>query len=144
MTYLLPVHLAATCAMVGLIWFIQTNHYPLFRLVGADRYIDYQAEHTTRTTWVVAPVMALEALTSLAVLIVTPAGVTRASSLAAFALLAAIWLSTGFVQVPLHRRLLTGFDDSTHRRLVASNWLRTVTWTIRGSIAVSWSVNGVA
>jgi hypothetical protein len=51
-------------------------------------------------------------------------------------LLAVIWLSTFFAQVPLHARLAKGFDAVTHRRLVLSNWLRTAAWTGRGILAL--------
>jgi hypothetical protein len=47
-------------------------------------------------------------------------------------LLAAIWLSTFGLQVPLHRRLELGFDDDAHAALVRTNWIRTLAWTARG------------
>jgi len=34
-TALLSIHLFATAGMVGLIWFVQVVHYPLFSRVGA-------------------------------------------------------------------------------------------------------------
>jgi hypothetical protein len=40
------VHLAATAAMVGLIWFVQVVHYPLFASVGADEFVAYENAHT--------------------------------------------------------------------------------------------------
>jgi hypothetical protein len=36
------------------------------------------------------------------------------------------------LQVPLHQKLSSGFDAAVHRRLVATNWWRTVGWTLRG------------
>ena len=51
-------------------------------------------------------------------------------------LLAVIWLSTALIQVPLHQRLGGGFDAEVHSRLVTSNWIRTVAWTLRGLLAV--------
>ena len=50
-------------------------------------------------------------------------------------LLAVAWVSTGLWQVPAHRRLAGGFDAVTHRRLVRTNWVRTVAWSARGIIA---------
>lgn len=47
-----------------------------------------------------------------------------------------IWLSTALLQVPLHRALLPGFDPAKIHRLVRSNWLRTVAWTLRSGIAL--------
>ena len=33
--------------------------------------------------------------------------------------------------LPLHDRLCVAFDAELHRRLVLSNWIRTVLWTFR-------------
>jgi hypothetical protein len=57
--------------------------------------------------------------------------------LLATVLLALIWLSTAVVQVPLHQSLAARYDDSTLRRLVRSNWLRTMAWTARG-LLLGW------
>jgi len=46
-------------------------------------------------------------------------------------------VSTGFWQVPAHRRLEGGFDVATHRRLVQTNWVRTVAWSARAVIALA-------
>ncbi len=45
---LLTSHLVATAAMVGLIWFVQVVHYPLFAAVGSGGF----AECLVRTNWV--------------------------------------------------------------------------------------------
>ena len=57
-------------------------------------------------------------------------------------LVGVIWLSTIFVQAPLHGRLGGGFDAGLHRRLVVSNWVRTVAWALRG-LLVLWMVHHV-
>jgi hypothetical protein len=49
-------------------------------------------------------------------------------------LLVAIWLSTMLLQVPEHGRLSAGYVADAHRRLVATNWIRTVAWTLRSAI----------
>lgn len=133
----LLVQAAATWALVGLIWTIQVVHYPLFDGVHPARYAAWQRRHMTRITIVVAPLMLAEALTAaLALFLVLTRGPTDlvAVSLLGVVLLAAIWLSTAFVQAPLHGRLTEGFDASRHRRLVRSNWTRTALWTVRGAL----------
>ncbi|HEX2205610.1 MAG TPA: hypothetical protein VHG91_20025 [Longimicrobium sp.] len=50
-----------------------------------------------------------------------------------------VWLSTALLQVPMHGRLERGFDAAAHRRLVATNWVRTVAWTARG-VLLLWSM----
>ena len=55
-------------------------------------------------------------------------------------LLAAIWVTTALVQVPLHRRLSEGYDASSGRRLVTTNWLRTALWSGRGLLVAGMVV----
>lgn len=138
-TEILLVHAGATLYMTGLIWFVQVVHYPLFRLVGEGPFRAYSREHQTRTTWVVAPVMVLEAATALALVLRLSSGTERLAAWIGLALLAAIWLSTALIQVPLHRRLLNGYGERFIGQLVHSNWFRTFGWTLRAALAL-WLV----
>jgi len=135
---LLAAHAFATLAMTGLIWFVQIVHYPLFARVGPDSFPSYHAAHTTRTGYVVIPLMLLEASTAAAIALLPASGVPRAQAWIGAALLAVAWASTFLVQVPLHRRLSSGFDDGAIRRLTATNWTRTIAWTARGLLALGW------
>jgi hypothetical protein len=132
-TALLLVHAGATVAMAGLAWFVQLVHYPLFAQVGRDGFARYEAEHTRRTTWLVAPLMLAEAASTLVLLVADPSTLTVVGA----ALLGVVWLSTALVQVPLHGRLQRGFDADAHRRLVRSNAVRTAAWTGRAVIALA-------
>ena len=80
--------------------------------------------------------MITEAATALALVAAPPFGLARAPLWLGLLLLAVIWLSTGLVQVPLHRLLGKGRDGAAIRRLVTSNWLRTIAWTSRGALAL--------
>ena len=135
---LIPMaHASATWFMVGLIWFVQIVHYPLMGAVPANSFSAYARTHQRRTTWVVGPVMFFE--TSFALLLVwLPNGEFMDMTLrwTGLALLALIWASTFLLQVPLHAKLATGFDRTNWKRLVASNWLRTIAWSVRGIIAL--------
>lgn len=135
-TFLLSVHAAATLFMVGVIWFVQVVHYPLMARVPPGAFVAYELEHTRRTGWVVAPVMVVELASALAVTWLEFGSPCRWPAVAGALLLTVIWLSTFAIQVPLHERLCRGFDVELHRRLVASNWIRTVAWTLRGGIAL--------
>ena len=57
-------------------------------------------------------------------------------TLAGVALLAVIWISTALFQIPLHNALSAGFDPAVHARLVHTNWIRTIAWTVRGVLAL--------
>lgn len=132
----LLLHCAATLAMVGLIWFVQVVHYPLFSSVGQSPFPEYERLHQKRTTLVVAPLMLIEALTATLILTTDLSPSARDLAWIGWVLLVLIWLSTAFLQVPLHRRLAEGYDPLAVRRLVRTNWLRTIAWTLRGFIAV--------
>ena len=133
---LLLVHAAATLSMVGLIWFVQVVHYPLFGKVGGSGFREYELAHQHRTTLVVAPLMLVEALTAGLLIWLRPAFLPAAAVLWGGGLVAFLWLSTFFWQVPAHERLAKSFDSATHRSLVRSNWVRTAAWTVRGLLAV--------
>lgn len=130
---LLLVHAATTLFMVGVIWFVQSVHYPLFEGVGEDRFSAYECQHARRTGWVVAMPMLAELATAIA-LAWRLGGALAWSGLV---LLMVIWLSTWLWQVPAHRRLENGFDAATHRRLVRTNWVRTIAWSARGILALA-------
>lgn len=122
--------------MTGLIWFVQVVHYPLFRFGDRQRFREFAASHQARTTVVVAPLMLVEAATAL--LLLSPlVDAPLAPALVGAVLLAIIWLSTALLQVPMHRRLLDGYSAHVARRLVGSNWVRTLAWTARAYIALS-------
>lgn len=137
---LLGVHLAATAAMVGLIWFVQLVHYPLFTGVGEDRFVAYEQRHTRQTSFVVGPLMGLEGVTALLLAAAPPDGLSRTLPLVGLALLAVIHTSTVTLQVPMHTALGTGYSDDVVRRLVRTNWIRTIGWTARSVVAVSMLV----
>ena len=132
--------------MTGLIWLIQLVHYPLFAEVGPANYKVYQQQHMRRITWIVLPVMLVELATgalltynaytgelnlslTTGVLSVVPEG--ESFFLLNFVGIVLIWLSTVLLQVPAHKDLLAGFDLAAQRRLVYTNWIRTILWTIR-------------
>ncbi|HST60718.1 MAG TPA: hypothetical protein VLK84_18605 [Longimicrobium sp.] len=135
--WIVILHLASTGVMIGIIWFVQVVHYPLMALAGREQYPAYQAAHSRRTTVVVMPPMLLELATGVW-LALRPSPIFPASAAwAGLALLALVWASTFFLQVPQHRRLEAGFDAAAHRRLVQSNWIRTVGWTLRGILLLA-------
>lgn len=140
-TLLLSLHLVATAAMVGLIWFVQVVHYPLFAAVGSEGFVAYELAHQTRTAWVVGPPMALEGVTALVLLLAPPDGVGRGLAVAGAALLAAVHASTVLLQVPAHARLGTAHDPAAVRRLVRTNWIRTIGWSARAVVAVAMLVS---
>ena len=128
--------------MLGVILVVQLVHYPLFRLVGADTFATYQAGHMMRITWIVLPAMVVELITAVALVVWQPLGIAAWQAWTGLALVGVIWASTGLLQVPLHKTLTTGFDPDTHRSLVATNWIRTMAWILRGAL-VCWMLTAL-
>ncbi len=134
----LLLNVAATLFMTGVIWFVQVVHYPLMAEVGPDSFAAYEAAHTRRTGWVVAPTMLVEAVTAAYLVIFAPVDVPRWQTVVGFSLVVLIWLSTALLQVPQHRKLECGLDRAAHGRLVSTNWLRVIAWTLRSALVVHW------
>ena len=135
MVFMAYCHLVATVFMVGLIWFVQVVHYPLFDRISGDASIQYAAEHQRRTAWVVGLPMLVEGITTLWLFFDPING--RLLPLLGGLVLMKIHLSTIFLQVPLHKKLSQGYEREVVRKLVATNWVRTIGWTIRAAIAVA-------
>jgi uncharacterized membrane protein len=129
------LHLIATVFMTGVIWIIQILHYPLFNMVGRENFTAYEAAHTNLITVVVMPAMLLELVLTILIFFAPPASIPSSLNWLNAVLLAVIWLSTAFLQVPQHAILSRGFDESAYRMLVNSNWIRTVAWSAKAMIA---------
>ncbi len=141
---LLLANLATTLYMTGLIWFVQVVHYPLFAKVGRDGFAAYEEAHTGLTTLVVGPVMLAEAATALLLLASRPRFAPSGAMWAGAALVALLWISTFFVQVPQHSVLSSGFDARAHSILVNSNWFRTTAWSVRAGLLLWVTWRGLA
>lgn len=134
-TWVLLVHAGFTCAMTGLIWFVQVVHYPLFGAVDPATFPAYHREHMRLTTLVVGPLMLAEAGAAIAIVALRLS--SPRLSWAGVALLAIVWGATMFLSVPRHDDLAHGFSASAHAALVATNWVRTVAWTARAVLALT-------
>ena len=138
----LLLHVAATLAMVGLIWFVQIVHYPLFSRVGRDCFRRYEMDHQRLVAWIVAPGMLTELATAIMLLWYRPVGLEPTTIWFGIALLASIWLVTYTIQVPQHASLVLAYDEGLQRRLVRGNWYRTAAWSARGALVI-WMVGQV-
>lgn len=134
---MLLTHIGSTLFMTGLIWFVQVVHYPLFGSVGDSQFTAYEGRHTSLTSFVVGPPMLIEIATALALIWVRPDGIPAWMIWAGLALLVIVWLSTAFLQVPYHETLSQGFNADAHNKLVITNWIRTISWSLRG-LLVLW------
>ena len=134
----LVIHAAATWAMTGLIWFIQLVHYPAYRQFGPENFASFQLRSPARTGLIVGPLMFTELGTAAWLLWQRPAGVAPGWLWMGAALIAVCWASTVLLQVPIHLRLTLRRDDKTVERLIRTNWLRTIAWSIRAVLVATW------
>ncbi|MFO0890725.1 MAG: hypothetical protein U0790_16470 [Isosphaeraceae bacterium] len=134
--------LLAACAasawyMTGLIWFVQVVHYPLFAGVGSESFPEYHRIHVRRTTWVVLAPMLVELLSAIGLVIDPPATAGRVLPWIGLFATLLCWLSTAFVQVPLHERLARASDRGLMVRLVRTNLARALGWTAHALITLA-------
>lgn len=129
--FLILLQLLSTAYLTGLIWFVQVVHYPLFAAVGSERFCDYEKRHVRATTAVVGPPMLIEVASAILLAFTQIDRQIRMLNLIGVGLLGLIWLSTWMLQVPCHRLLECNHSDAVIRRLVRTNWLRTIAWTTR-------------
>jgi hypothetical protein len=124
---LLKLNLALSLFLTGLIWTIQLVHYPAFRYVEPQKFIEFAHFHQKWMTPIVALPMVLELLSSLALIWYKPSHLM----VICFVFVLVIWSTTFFLSVPFHAKLSEGFDLMTIERLITSNWLRTIAWTLK-------------
>ena len=130
----LLVNFVATAVMTGVIWFVQWVHYPLLATVPVDRAVDTAVEHQRRTGQVLALPMAAEGVTTLWLLVSRPDAVSLVLPWLGAVLLAVALGSTVFLSVPLHSKMATNPTSEVGRRLVVTNWPRTIAWSARAVV----------
>lgn len=133
---ILVANLAATLVMVGVIWFVQVVHYPLLAIVRVEDAPSIAIVHQRRTAYVVGLPMAVEGFSTLGLLWAKPDAVGWALPWVGAILLAIALGSTVFLSVPRHSAMATNPTPELGRELVATNWPRTIAWTLRAGVCV--------
>ena len=122
--------------MVGLIWFVQIVHYPLFGYVGSKEFETFHEHHKILITPVVGFVMIVELVTTGILIFQIPVGIPNWTVIVGIILIGVIWISTLFLQIPYHNKLSSKFDKNALMMLVNTNWIRTICWSLRGIIVL--------
>ena len=124
-----------TWVMVGMIWFIQTVHYPLYKKIK-EGFVEYERSHIRKASLLIGPFMLVEAFSAIVLLKIAPDGVLTKLAALNLILLIFIWLSTSLVQISQHQKLSVRFSRKILKGLIHSNWVRTLLWTIKGCLLV--------
>lgn len=136
----------AACASAGLLWLVQTVIYPSFRSIPPPVFPLMHADHCRRISWTVLPIGLAEAVATSwwwwhRDLLPPPCEQSLGPTTI---LLAVAWFSTFTIQVPLHDRLGREYAQPIIQQLIATNWLRTATLTLRAALLLSatWAALG--
>lgn len=122
------VHLLITSGLVVLIWIIQILHYPSFAFYEEKCFVHAMGSHQRGISFIVIPLMFAEVFF---VGLDMYADEGKLFSLLNLILVGAVWVSTFFLQVPLHNKLLLGKNLDVIQKLVRTNWMRTGLWSLK-------------
>ena len=112
--------------LVVLIWLVQLIIYPSLAHIDAAEFAGWHRRYMMRITVIVGPLMLAQAVLAVNAFLPAP----DAAGLPVLAGIALVWLSSLLFSVPCHRKLRAGGKDpAVIRRLVRTNWIRTVLWT---------------
>lgn len=134
MDALVIANAASAMVMTGVIWFVQVVHYPLLAIVPVDSARVVAGEHQSRTAWVVGAPMAIEGSTTLWLMFDRPDQIPWQLAWAGGVCVAVALLCTVMLSVPRHARMAENPDASVGAELVATNWPRTIAWTVHGLV----------
>lgn len=123
----------ASFFMTGLIWIVQLVHYPSFHYVGEDNFKAFQLHHVNSIDKIVIPVMVAELATSFG--LAWADGFLSLNAIG-FYLVILIWASTGLFSVPAHTKLESSKDDQAIKKLVSTNWFRTILWSLKSGLSL--------
>ena len=117
----------ASFGLVVLIWLVQVIIYPAFAEIAPDRFARWHSGYTRAVTWIVMPLMLGQVVLIGWLLFARPGP----WAFLATGMVAVAWVATFTLSVPAHEKLRAGgLDGGVVRRLVATNWIRTVAWSL--------------
>ena len=113
--------------LVVLIWLVQLVIYPSLLHIAGDRLIPWHRVYIFRMTWIAGPLM----MAQVGLVGWGTYHYMDGSHGLSLVLVIACWIWTFAVSVPLHVKVeLEQGGTVTLQRLVATNWVRTVLWTL--------------
>lgn len=116
----------------GCMTVLQIQHYGIYPAVGKENFAAYmRANNRAAAIPTIVPAMLL-LLSSVALLVHRPGFVRPYEAAAVLGLNLIALLSTFVWQRPIQGQMAeTGYDDTNTRRLIATNWIRTIAhWLI--------------
>jgi hypothetical protein len=140
LTHIHIFNVAVSWGLLILIWLVQIIIYPGLARIPSNDFVNYHAWYVTRITMVVLPLMIGEIIIAVAWFFLQD---NLFYPIVAGGPVILVWWSTFTFQVPIHKSLQAGKDKSKIRRLVATNWIRTVAWSIKAVIVVVFAAESL-
>lgn len=131
---ILLLNIFSTFFMCGVIWMVQIVHYPFFLRTDQTHFTEHIRFHGFRISFIVLPVMTAELISSLLLTLYSPDFQTL--HLIGLIMVLLIWVSTFLLQVPQHTELVVNFDEKAIQKLIHTNWIRTILWSVKSGLAV--------
>jgi hypothetical protein len=123
------IHLACAFAMLIIGSLVQVLIYPQFLHVGQGERMSYARHHARRISYIVGPILLIEAFSWIAVLF-SPLPVGLLPIISTITLVS-IWGLTFAIIVPLHHHIQQHGKDHDIKRLIYYNGIRTFLWALR-------------
>ncbi len=130
---LIQIHYISNILMIGISLIVQIIIYPSFKFIKIDAFKGYHLNYMNKISYVVAPIMLLEIISSFLLLIFNKSLI----DIIGFILLSLIWIVTFFLIVPIHNELNIKFGLVELKKLIKLNLLRTILWILKFSIIIN-------
>ena len=128
-------NIVVNSVLVGIILITQFITYPLFKFIDFD-FKKYHKAYTKRMGYVVAPLMIIELLL---VMKITAQHYSNDIIILISILTLIIWLSTFFIQVPVHNSVSKKIAQNQIVFLIKSNYIRTFCWLLKLILSIQIS-----
>ena len=101
MNEIIIINFLITLMMMGVITITQVVNYPLFLQINHNDFKNYHSEYVKRITYIAMPLMSTEFL--LSIILIT--NIPNKFSIIIFTVISLIFISTIFIQVPIHKKI---------------------------------------
>ena len=133
MSEIIILNLFLSSFMFGLIVTTQLVTYPLFSSISNSGFTNYHFNYVSKISRIAGPAMLLELI--IASFLLYSFG--NLSSKLIFLITVLIFLSTLLIQVPIHDRIKYKANNLLFKKLVMTNWIRTLLWSLKCILSIS-------
>lgn len=118
--------LAIDFGMLILIWIVQIIIYPAFHKVIKSEFVKWHSTYCTTIGFFVLPVMICQLIESASGCFFSSGNWVWLKLL----FVAGAWVITFLISAPCHRVLQQGKESAVINRLIRTNWIRTILWSL--------------